>query len=367
MAAAEGDIVGQLTRQLALQRELARIATARREAEAAGNAIGVLQMDAAADLARLEDSRLDLQGRISGIKDDQIRATAEILENTLAILRADEIRRGVAADITTELERQKQATIDAAGPIDTSARDGAQGELQRLQNIVKFGTEGAETFGRIQEMVMSGSMSLTEAMDLENAIRDTQKLADAVQRMEQLYQESLRRIATALEDGLVRGIESALTGAEKLNDVLQDVAAALLRDLGRMFIRAGINGLGASMDLPGFANGGVIAPNTTAIVGERGPEIIRTGSQSTHVMSNSESRRALDQYSYREPARLPLNYSPSFETVQFGDDRYVTVETMNAAVQQGMAIAAKQGAKSGETRVMSRFRNSRSTRKQLGL
>jgi hypothetical protein len=44
-------------------------------------------------------------------------------------------------------------------------------------------------------------------------------------------------------------------------------------------------------------------------------------------------------------------------------EEYVTT----AQFQQGIAAAAKQGAKSGETRVMASLRNSRSRRKSIGI
>ena len=44
----------------------------------------------------------------------------------------------------------------------------------------------------------------------------------------------------ALEDALVSTIEAAVTGAKDLGETLY-IAADLLGDIGRMFIKAGIN------------------------------------------------------------------------------------------------------------------------------
>ena len=82
------------------------------------------------------------------------------------------------------------------------------------------------------------------------------------------------------------------------------------------------------------------------------------------VVNNNDSKMALDRYSYQDngPAKpsqpIKIDYTSTSVAVQ----EYVTT----AQFQQGIAAAAKEGAKSGESRVMSSLRNSRSRRKSLG-
>ena len=112
------------------------------------------------------------------------------------------------------------------------------------------------------------------------------------------------------------------------------------------------------------ASGGAVSADRAYKVGENGPEYFIPQTPG-RVINNTDSQMALDRYTYQDntPTRPDQPIKIEYTSTTIAGEDYITV----AQFQQGMAAAAKQGAKSGETRVMSSLRNSRSRRKQLGL
>ena len=72
-----------------------------------------------------------------------------------------------------------------------------------------------------------------------------------------------------ISNSLASAIQGLVDGTKEWSDVLSDV----LGQLGQMFINAGLNGLGAGMGIPGFADGGRPPVGKPSIVGEEGPEL----------------------------------------------------------------------------------------------
>ena len=70
---------------------------------------------------------------------------------------------------------------------------------------------------------------------------DADEQLDKVTDLEKAVESASLRMGRALEDALVSTIEAAVTGAEDLGETLQKIAADLLGDVGRMFIKAGIS------------------------------------------------------------------------------------------------------------------------------
>ena len=209
------------------------------------------------------------------------------------------------------------------------------------------------------------------ASDFADFKSETNELAAAVNQ----------RIGGAIEDSLVQGIEAAITGAEKLEDVLGNIASDLLGSLGRMFINAGISGIGGGLGLPGYAEGGRPPVGDVSVVGERGPELFVPDTSGT-VLSTQDSKAALSSYKRMSPEEqksantgnedtagngASFNYSPQIQTTRFGDTDFVSVEQMNQTVAIGMAEATKQGAKIGEAKTLRRLRMNPTARRQVGI
>jgi hypothetical protein len=116
---------------------------------------------------------------------------------------------------------------------------------------------------------------------------------------------------------------------------------------------------------PGLrASGGAAIGNKPYLVGETGPELF-VPQTSGRVVNNSDSQMALDRYSYQDnsPAAPPRPIDVQYNVTEINGMRFVTEDQLMRA----SAAAAKQGAKSGETRVMASLRNSRSRRKAIGI
>ena len=137
--------------------------------------------------------------------------------------------------------------------------------------------------------------------------RANQKLGETDQALKKLETETFRaklddlvgtinqELARAMETALVDTIAAAISGADDLNEKLQELASNLLSTIGSILVRAGTNmalgpgGLFGPKGLPGFANGGTIPMGTTAVVGENGPEIVHTRPGGTEVISNEKA------------------------------------------------------------------------------
>ncbi len=109
-----------------------------------------------------------------------------------------------------------------------------------------------------------------------------------------------------------------------------------------------------------MANGGPVSANRPYVVGERGPELFVPDSTGT-VLSNSQSRAAIDRYSggNARGGSLSVNYN----VTDINNMRFVTEDQFRA----GVAQAAKQGADGGFNRTMSSLKNNRSTRSRIGV
>ena len=161
---------------------------------------------------------------------------------------------------------------------------------------------------------------------------------------------------------LTSSIEGLIDGTKEWGDVLSDIAG----QLGKMFLNAGFNALGGQIGIPGMggkAAGGGVNQNTPYLVGENGPEMF-VPQASGRVVNNTDSKMAMERYSYQDngPAKPSKPINVQYNVTEINGMRFVTEDQL----QRSSAAAAKEGAKSGESRVMSSLRNSRSRRKSLG-
>ena len=186
---------------------------------------------------------------------------------------------------------------------------------------------------------------------------------DELSETQKLLKGSYEIIAGSLTSSL----KGLIDGTKEWSDVLSDV----LGQLGQMFLKAGLNGLGAGIGIPGFAEGGTIPSNTLALVGEKGPELVTTGNRPMQVYSNEDSQTmmrqsaAMNRYGMVNPETAAPNQPirVEYQSTAIAGQSYVT----EAQFQAGIKQATEQGAKSGETRVYASLRNSRSRRSRLGM
>ncbi len=194
----------------------------------------------------------------------------------------------------------------------------------------------------------------------------------ALREQEQFY----KRISEVISSGIVDGIQSAIDGSKSLGESL----SGILRQLGGMFLKAGIGSIGTGgqagtglLGAIGFAEGGYVSGTTPAIVGEAGPE---------YVIPESKMRESMSRYSRgaRGSSVIPEVGGSGASSGGGGlavaapiDVRY-TVERINSVdyvtadqFQNGMQQAATQGAKQGEQATLKRLQMSGSTRKRIGI
>ena len=165
---------------------------------------------------------------------------------------------------------------------------------------------------------------------------------------EQLFAQTGQKVADALTNTIGTAIEGLITGADDLNEKLQAIASNLLRDLGSMFLRAGINaaagpgGLFGPSGLPGFANGGTIPMGTTAVVGEQGPEILTLRPNGADVYPN-------DAFADAAASMSTPSASTAFAESAEAMEMATATRASNIAIQQeqtAMAAAAAQSSSS---------------------
>ena len=236
-----------------------------------------------------------------------------------------------------------------------------------------------------------------------------------MKRENEAIKQSIYGIGNAFGEALTTGVASLVSGTASAKEVfasfLQSVAQALSQAASQMiatyiaigiakmfaglsggggglpsygdgnvatnaFSSGGIPGLSntASIGIPRFANGGMVAGPTLGLIGEGGEaEFVIPSSKMEGAMKryNNGARGAgvvpsgRDSASPSDPggmlAMSPIDVRYSVERINSVD--YVTADQFQA----GMARAAQQGALQGEQRTLRKLRNSQTVRSRMGI
>ena len=203
--------------------------------------------------------------------------------------------------------------------------------------------------------------------------------------LDALYKGIGNTIQTGIVDAIATGIEGLITGTKDLGESLQEIASGVLADLGKQLLSFGVKtGLQALTGGTGFeslfrADGGPVSANRPYIVGERGPELLIPQTSGT-VLSNEDSRAALAKYSPgnnllseagdstgtvagRNETLNPVINISTGPTLQFEGEGYVKQEDFKA----GLARAAQEGAKQGQTLTLRKLMMSPTARSKIGI
>ena len=315
-----------------------------------------------------KNAEIEKLKKIEKFAESELQAADDLIKATYGQIEAEKrreelISEGIDPALADELVKIEQ-TFDAVKEkldlrvLDLEAQlalvDATSEEAKKLQEVIdKIKEKQRLELGKTEEDAKDNAKEKSED---EKAKEKAEKLKKI---MEDLRDNAIASVAQALEDALVTTIEKAITGAEDLGESLKAIASNLLGDLGRMFIRAGLQGL---MPVPGRAVGGPVQSNGTYLVGERGPELLSIGNQSGYVHRNTSE--AMDRYRAGESSgggsrSLNVNYN----VTQINGMNFVTEEQFRV----GMTKAAKDGAKMGEAGTFKSMRNSRSSRARVGL
>ena len=350
-----------------------------------------LQKKNYASAAALEMDKilLERQEKIAAIKRSDADAATKNLQIKQATLEADE-----------QLGKASQERVQEQNEFQESFKD-SMNDLQRQIALEGAGSEEARRQLEIQfaiENINKGKLKLSEQQvqaykDANKELDEARKKAEALKQQQAELQNLYDGIGSQIASGVGGAIDAVAGNVENLGETLQGLAADILKAVGKMLIfyalaqafgaLGGNDGQGFfSMLAKGFgggrASGGPVEPNTTYLVGEKGPELLQLGSSGGHVYNNEQTTAAMSRYSpagRRGAAVLDDTGGAAgggggagggtftLETVVINRQEYATIEQVR---QMGQA-AAKQGADGGHSRVMGDFRNKRSTRARVGM
>jgi len=255
-----------------------------------------------------KDAQIAAINRIYG-KPGQVGKNGEIIAEARPGLLAQQINRDLEfrqnAIALSALEAQ-QATLEAQADLETNV--GKRNDLERRALDLQQKIERA----RLDEAIATeGIAESARAELLAQQNIERLKLARSQRSPGQVYRDDLREAADnvneAIESIEVRGLNAlndgiteAIMGTKSLGDVFKGVANQIIADLIRIAVQQAIVrpiaealfGGGSSKSsgggflglnniiktiaaVPGFATGTNNAPRGLAVVGERGPELVR--------------------------------------------------------------------------------------------
>lgn len=226
-------------------------------------------------LAKLEDKQAEEDQQrtirqsefLQGLVDANQRASAELIaderERGLAVIELD---RQIAERRIREAQLTGQALTDALGFVNEAA---ALSQI-KLDNEIQARLKGASDRqgDALTESIADGILS---------GFRNGNSLAEI------FLQELKAQFARTVLQPLIRPVVDA--GNEGLKALLQGISAAFAPDAG---LNPGAADFATGEAIRGRrASGGRVEPRSTYLVGERGPELLRMGSQGGSVIPNS--------------------------------------------------------------------------------
>ena len=352
-----------------------RIDALRREREEIIAISGIKDKIALAEAANDSQLVIRLQGqqRLRQIETERLNdlAKAKTAEEARAINQTAVVK-ALAAQLDTtrqlaeeERQRQEKAQEVLSGLLDEQALlqatlDGRKEEEQIKQRLAEIMKQNPTLARAEVQAILEGNQALREKITLQ-------------QKQDQLYAQ----IGQTIQSGIVNGIQSAIDGSKSLGESL----SGILRQIGGLFLQAGIGSFGVGgkpgsglLGLLPFAEGGYVSGPTPALIGE--------GGQGEYVIPEAKMRESMARYSRgaRGSAVIPETGGSGTSSggggtavaapidVRFNVERINNVDYVTAEqFQAGMRQAANQGAKQGEQQTLKRLQMSGSTRKRLGM
>ncbi len=267
------DDLENLQRQIQLEKDLGVLQGKRFKAEMANDDLAVVRIDGQIALRNLQEQQADAlagmnteAGRVLQTQLAEVQATNQVASNTDEEIRLQRSKAEAIDDALRPLEEQKrvlEATLNGRGE--------EERQLIQIENIMKGLPESERA--KVEQLVKGNA--------------ELQKQLDQAAELKALYAQIGSRVA----DGLVEGITAAIDGTKTLQEILSDV----LKDVSKMLLQFAVRGLGASIGLPGFADGGRPEVNKLSIVGEKGPELFVPDTAGTIIPNDAfaEARGAM--------------------------------------------------------------------------
>jgi tape measure domain-containing protein len=444
----------QLLAELAAAQEIARVNEKIREAQLQGNQFLQIRLEGEKELARIA-------GEIRAIAFEKIPADEAEVKKKLLLLKFDESRldtlqrlRQLEKENTKELtsgldevakkykeQREKGSAVaemvkkgitpalaEAYYEIDKTY----QKEKERIQLKIeeqRLAIAGLDVESKVRKEIEKQIENLEKLLKLrgqkvpeakedaaaeEERKRREKEAEEKAQRLKNLY----GGIVSTIEDGIVgsftAGIESLIEGTKTLGQALQEIASGVLKDIGQLLLRFGVNA-GLRAVFPGafaekgayfasgqasfaknsiqpFAMGGIVTKPTffkyadggtfnNGVMGEAGPEAIMPLKRGLDGKLGVAARLdgALKRYrpvpgsaaAVAEGAELTTGSSAAGATaidVRYNVERINNVDYVtNQEFQAGLQQAATQGAERGQQLALRRLQQSVTTRRRLGI
>ena len=321
----------------------------------------------AKELKRLDFDRaaeIDKINKLESATTEERKAAITATDKLFDARKGEVIGKALSEDLEKAI-KLKEAQEDVLRPLEDQRRL-LDGKLKGNEEEVRLQLEIEKILRSVEGL---------NRQDVEDALRKNAALEEQVkqvERLEQLYQQ----VGSAIENGIVNGIMSAIDGSKSLGESL----SGILKQLGGMFLKAGIGSFGIGgqagsglLGLLPFAEGGYVSGPTPALIGE--------GGQGEYVIPESKMRESMSRYSRgsRGDSVIPTSGGGTGDSgggtaVAAPIDVRYTVERINSVdyvtadqFQSGLQSAAAQGAQRGEQNTLKRLQMSGSTRKRLGL
>ena len=274
-----------------------------------------LAEEAAAEMARLNKLQADIADDkgLSAAKKAELTAQIEAVKvktAEVAGLRQQLLDREATDQLARDALDLSQAEIDGAGELlqlqanmATTAKARRDAELRlldladqrervELEAIIaaQTATDAEKQLARLRLQQLEQSRPAREeavrrdtAGPLEAYVRDTPRTIDEMN-------EAAQRFAVEGLDALTSGLAQAALQAESLGDVARNVFRQIAADLLEAFIRKNVTAPVARAFAGFFADGGTIPKGQWGIVGENGPEPVKSTAGGVKVLPNSALR-----------------------------------------------------------------------------
>jgi len=227
---------------------------------------------------------------------------APVIDTTIPALTAGTAAAGgkSPAEILEEQRKASQKRIrdlQDQGALKAALNDEERRTVQLnldLRDIIENtkGLKAEEVDAEIQAR-LAFEDKVTAALEYEEASKraaDAQKkAADEADRQAKKLQQIYDSIGSSIADGVVNMLDAAVDKTKSL----ADAASNVLRSVGNILLKLGINtllkstGFGIFENLQGFANGGRPPVGRPSLVGERGPELFVPRSSGTIVPNHA--------------------------------------------------------------------------------
>ena len=348
----------------------------------------------------------ELENELKQIQTENITADSKALATQVAKVRAARELEEINEAQKIFKEDQLKAFEDQLADLETEiaieeAVTEQKREQLRLEQEIRKIRGNDELTDEQKNKLIQGQKKLQEARDGNQGISGYMK-----QLQEELLdtEAMIVSLAQTVQTELANAMSTAITGLLDGTKTAQEAFADMFKSIGKAFINmameiiakqlvmialqsvlkslgGGAFGIGASapkigtdtnyfsggftpMDFfSGRANGGPVQANQPYIVGEREPELFVPNTPGT-IYNQDQMASAMSRFSgggSEQAAGGPITIDVS--TTSINGMEFITPEQF----KKGTEDAAARGAKMGEQRAMSRLRNSRSTRSNLGI